>query len=199
MKQKKIITVVCGVVLCLSMILGGCGNAKTTNTEEQQSTQSVRPSSAIFGQISNIDGNTITLALADMPQRSKDGSQKWKDSGKKTDGSTENPSGFKKRASDSTENSPENLPENPPDSTEVKPGGDSNKQPGGRGFQLSGKEQKITIDNNTKITIRSGSDTKDGTISDLAQNDFVSVKMDGDKATSVMVGGMGGGNHAKQN
>jgi hypothetical protein len=184
MKQKKILTVACGVVLCLSMIFGGCGNSKTSNTDEQQSTESARPGSAIFGQISNIDGDTITVALADMPQRSKDGSQKWKGAGKKTDGSTQ-------KAVASTER--------PADSTEMKQNKSGNEKSGGRELPLSGKEQKIKVDSNTKITIRSGSDSKDGTISDLAKNDFITVKMDGDKVDSIMVGGgMGGGNHAKQ-
>lgn len=191
MKQKKIIAVACGIALCLSMILGGCGSSKTSSTENQQSTESARPGSAIFGQISNIDGNTVTIALVDRPQEADGSPQKWKGERKESGDSTEKPNGSAERPVDSTER--------PADSTEMKKAGNDNKQPGGQGLPLSGKEQKITVDDNTKITIRSGNDTKDGKISDPVKNDFVSIKMDGDKVTSITVGGgMGNGKHTKQ-
>ena len=198
MKQKKIIAVACGAVLCLSMIFGGCGSAKTSSTENQQSTESTRPGSAIFGQISNIDGNTVTIALVDRPQEANGSPQKRKGAGKEANASTEGPATSVERPVDSTER-PADSTERPADSTEMKEAGNDKKQSGGQGLPLSGKEQKITIDDNTKITIRSGSDTKDGKISDLAKNDFVSITMDGDKVTSITVGGgMGNGKHTKQ-
>ena len=68
MKRKKILTVLCSVVLGVSMIFGGCGSSKSSETTSKQSSDSTSEETTIYGQISSIDGNTITIALAEEPQ-----------------------------------------------------------------------------------------------------------------------------------
>lgn len=187
MKRKKILTVLCSVVLGVSMIFGGCGSSKSSETTSKQSSDSTSEETTIYGQISSIDGNTITIALAEEPQMPEGGTEMQEgstemqpqDAPQKPDGSTEMPAG-------STE-----MPEG---STESGKTGDGGKQMGGMGISLTGEEQKITIDDSTKITIQSGSDSKDGTVDDLAENDIVTVTMNGDTVVSISVGGgMGAG------
>ena len=180
MKRKKILTVLCSVVLGVSMIFGGCGSSKSSETTSKQSSDSTSEETTIYGQISSIDGNTITIALAEEPQM--------------PEGATEMPEG-------STEIQPQDAPQKPEGSTEIPEGstesgktGDGGKQMGGMGISLTGEEQKITIDDSTKITIQSGSDSKEGTVDDLAENDIVTVTMNGDTVVSISVGGgMGAG------
>lgn len=202
MKRKKILTVLCSVVLGVSMIFGGCGSSKSSDTTSKQSSDSTSEETTIYGQISSIDGNTITIALAEEPQMPEGATEM-------PEGSTEmQPQDAPQMPEGSTETQPQDAPQKPDGSTEMPAGsteipegstesgktGKDDKQMGGMGISLTGEEQKITIDDSTKITIQSGSDSKDGTVDDLAENDIVTVTMNGDTVVSISVGGgMGAG------
>ena len=216
MKRKKILTVLCSVVLGVSMIFGGCGSSKSSETTSKQSSDSTSEETTIYGQISSIDGNTITIALAEEPQMPEGATEMPEGSTEMPEGSTEmqpqdapqKPDGSTEMPEGSTEMQPQDAPQKPDGSTEMPEGstqipegstesgktGKDDKQMGGMGISLTGEEQKITIDDSTKITIQSGSDSKDGTVDDLAENDIVTVTMNGDTVVSISVGGgMGAG------
>ncbi len=210
MKRKRLGILLCCMTLGMSLIFGGCGKSDSTGeTSGQSNEESDSEETTIYGQISAIDGDTITIALAEEPQISEGSTEMQPGEGfTMPEGSTELPEG-------STEMQPGERPQSEEGSTEMQPGegfelpegstelpegstemqqnGKGGGQQGGRGLSLTGEEKTITVDDSTTITVQSGSDTKDGTIDDLAEEDIVTVVMNGDTVVSITVGGGMGG------
>ncbi len=191
MKRKKMIVLLCSIALAASLIFTGCGDNNTKETSDTANGQE----STMFGQISSINGDSVTIALAEMPQMPEgstemempqmpEGSTEM-EMPQMPDGSTEMPQ--------RTEGERPEMPEGEAPSGMPQGGGMMG------GLTLTGDEQTITVDKETVITVRSGKDNTEGSVSDLAEEDIVTVVMNGDKVVSISAGGMGFGGMPRGN
>ncbi len=186
--MKKALAFICSAAVALSF--AGCGNKA-----EAQSTDL----SEITGQVTEIDGTEITLQLGELSENSQPSqppTDKPSDSeGQSSDKETppEKPNNGNNDNSQTPPEKPdsENNADNqiPPDMTNnngEKPS-DNGKAPAdmpqnmppesGSAFTPSG--DTITVDaENAEITIENGSETTDGTIDDIKENDILTLQID---------------------
>ncbi|MBN2026105.1 MAG: hypothetical protein JW854_05035 [Actinobacteria bacterium] len=150
-------------------------------------------STTLLGQVTAIEGNTITLALgtqneageqgAFQPGAGEDGTSAGED------GTTrpEPPDGMQPPSGEEGE-----MPE-PPEGM----GEEGSMPPGGAmgpgGLTLTGEESTITVSDSTVITIEEMGETTGGSLSDIDVGDILSVTLDGGTATTVTVMQGGGG------
>lgn len=185
-----------GRVLCctvtaamLMFSLAACGDAEekvpeTTQESVQESTQESIPESTpesttepageaaqekVFGQVTAIEGNTITLAVAEQPQEPESGMQNPED-GKEPE--KQDNEGESQPAQDGAQ-----KPEGTEDGTQA-PDAPEGGEPQ---LTLTGEVKIIIVDDGTLFTING----EEGALSDLAVNDTVTVTMEGDKVISV--------------
>ena len=149
-----------------------------------ESTQTAPPAeNGTFGQVTQIDGNTITLALASMggpggqmPQGNPpDGNGQTQQDNPPSDGSGQAPQG------------------NPPDGNGQNPQGNPPSDGQGSGFggslTLTGETISFTVSDATQITLRGGSGAQDtqGTLSDIQVGSVITVVLDGETAATITV------------
>lgn len=175
-----------------AMVVSGCQKG---STEEQTET--------LYGEIAEIDGDKITLALAEEPE------MREAPSGDKPDGEAPGTAPTDGESSDGSGTPPEKPDEESvsdgkaPDSE--APGGGDMPQGGPGGITLTGEEQTITTDKDTKVEKTSAkgaepgneddakkdadaqADTKEASLDDLQEGDIVSVEMQGEKAVSITI------------
>ena len=175
-----------------AMVMSGCQKG---STEEKTET--------LYGEIAEIDGDKITLALAEEPE------MREAPSGDKPDGEAPGTAPTDGESSDGSGTPPEKSDEESvsdgkaPDSE--APGGGDMPQGGPGGITLTGEEQTITTDKDTKVEKTSAkgaepgneddakkdadaqADTKEASLDDLQEGDIVSVEMQGEKAVSITI------------
>ena len=175
-----------------AMVMSGCQKG---STEEKTET--------LYGEIAEIDGDKITLALAEEPE------MREAPSGDKPDGEAPGTAPTDGESSDGSGTPPEKPDEESvsdgkaPDSE--APGGGDMPQGGPGGITLTGEEQTITTDKDTKVEKTSAkgaepgneddakkdadaqADTKEASLDDLQEGDIVSVEMQGEKAVSITI------------
>ena len=175
-----------------AMVVSGCQKG---STEEKTET--------LYGEIAEIDGDKITLALAEEPE------MREAPSGDKPDGEAPGTAPTDGESSDGSGTPPEKPDEESvsdgkaPDSE--APGGGDMPQGGPGGITLTGEEQTITTDKDTKVEKTSAkgaepgneddakkdadaqADTKEASLDDLQEGDIVSVEMQGEKAVSITI------------
>ena len=186
---KKSSAFVCVALLAASMAMTGCSSKtkvaddvsmseeatpeavssdavvkETTEADTQTTDTKAADSDSIFGQITAIDGDKITIALANQPTAPSG------KGGKAPSG--EAPSGDKP----SGEAPSGEAPSGEAPSGE-KPSGDMK-------LDLTGETKDITVSDSTKIML----DGTSATIDDLKKEDIVRIKMDGDTVESISVG-----------
>lgn len=197
MNYKKIAVLLSVLTLSVGTILGGCSQktteTKTTtsssassstssNSESQDSTQT--DDSAIFGQITAIDGDSITLSVMD----NKGGNKGEKPSGDASNqNSTEKPQSPPSGAGQNSTEMPSNGSKGG-DSSET-----SSDQKQGGAPQMSGETKTITISDSTVIEKEDNGSTTQGSTSDLEKGSMVSVTMDGDTVKMITIKNMQGG------
>ena len=193
MKRTKITAFLCTITMVFAMVASACGTAteETETTAELESTEaaenqtgSSEEAELLMGKITAVDGNTITLALAEQP--SGQGNKPDGEAPKMDENSTEQPPQM-------DENSTEQPPQMDGNSTEQPPQMDENstEQPQmGTDMELTltGETMEITVTDNTTITI----DGEEKSISDLAVDDVINVEMNGDTVVSISSGMIGG-------
>lgn len=173
--KKRIVCVLAGTLIT-AMATSGCQKG---STEEKTET--------LYGEIAEIDGDKITLALAEEPEMGEAPTGEKPDKESVSDG--EAPEG--------------EVPDG------EAPGGGDMPQGGPGGINLTGEEQTITTDNDTKIEKTSPkggepgneegtkedadaqADTKEASLDDLKEGDVVSVEIQGKKAASITIQNMG--------
>lgn len=209
------------VILCLMLALtatAGC-QSSASGTEPGVSASN---ESTIYGQVTAIDTNSITLALGTMsaefpgmdgenPGTPPDGQQENQGAPPIAQPSSNEPdanssatldnatagAGQPDAVSSATENNGEMPSDGRPDNS-GQPGGapPSGGQPGGGalpGFiELSGEEMTITVSDITAITVQGMGESTEGALSDIEVGDILSVTMSGDTVTAITV--MQGGN-----
>lgn len=182
--KKKIVVMMCCLTLLAGMIVVGCGDtadtsdsntaAQDTADDTKQSEQTTEKNPAengtmVYGQITAIDEESITIALAEQPEMG--------DRTGAPEGKEEMPEGSEEMPSTEMGERPEM-----PEGEEDMPNG------GGRNLTLTGEEQTLTVSDSTTITVNG----ETATIADLSVDDVINVTMDGDNAVSIS-SGMGGG------
>ena len=184
-----------------AMAVSGCQKG---STEEKTET--------LYGEIAEIDGDKITLALAEEPEMGE------APSGEKPDGEVPGTAPTDGASSDGSKTPPEKpdggsvsegeAPEGEAPDSEAPDGGDM-PQGGPGGITLTGEEQTITTDKDTKVEKTSAkgaepgneddakkdadaqADTKEASLDDLKEGDIVSVEMQVEKAAGITIQNMG--------
>lgn len=223
MKNKLITLLLCVTVSCT--LLGGCQSSSgstqnnstssssssvETDAKTSDSTQSERTQddNAITGQVSAIDGNTITLALGERAAR-PDGDFTPPENGEKP---TDDNGSDTLQTGDSQETGVTGDDAGTPptgDSGGTPPSGDSGGTPpsgdnggtppsgnggGPGGLTLTGEEKTITIDDSTAITKDSMGQSSEASIDDITEGSVLTLVMDGETVVSITISDFGGGN-----
>ncbi len=184
-----------------AMVVSGCQKG---STEEKTET--------LYGEIAEIDGDKITLALAEEPEMGE------APSGEKPEGEAPGTALTDGESSDGSQTPPEKpdggsisggeAPEGEAPDGEAPDGGDM-PQDGPGGITLTGEEQTIITDKDTMVEKTSlkgaepgnedadekdadaQADTKEASLDDLKEGDVVSVEVQGEKAASITIQYMG--------
>ena len=150
MKTRRILSM---MLACLTLVCGAAGPALAENTQAVEQ--------GTLGQVTQIDGNSITIALATTPNpgdhQTPQGSPPSADSGQTPQGSP--------------------------------PSADSGQNGPGGGLTLTGETLTFTVDDATQITLSGGRDVQ-GTalaLSDIQMGDVVTVTLGGSAATAITV------------
>ncbi|MFR9272793.1 MAG: hypothetical protein ACLVO2_09835 [Clostridia bacterium] len=189
--KKRVVCVLAGTLMT-AMAVSGCQKG---STEEKTET--------LYGEIAEIDGDKITLALAEEPEMGE------APSGEKLDGEVPGTAPTDGASSDGSKTPPEkpdggSVSEGEAPDSEAPDGGDM-PQGGPGGITLTGEEQTITTDKDTKVEKTSAkgaepgneddakkdadaqADTKEASLDDLKEGDIVSVEMQGEKAAGITI------------
>lgn len=208
MRHKSLKIVSIGLIS--AMLLAGCGGSDSKSTDASTPTSTEAPanksvedqsSNKTYGQITAIDGTTITVALGTMKDRGNK-----QNGGGRGDGQTM-PSGKPDMPQGSDNANPPEAPTGSDNANapEVPTGSDdANKKNGERPsmIDLTGETQTITVGDSTKISIRSMNESKDGTLSDLQVGDTISFELSDDNKTATSITSQsfsGGGKGEKGN
>ncbi|MCB6203598.1 hypothetical protein [Extibacter muris] len=198
--KKRVVCVLAGTVMT-AMVVSGCQKG---STEEKTET--------LYGEIAEIDGDKITLALAEEPEMGE------APSGEKPEGEAPGTALTDGESSDGSQTPPEKpdggsisggeAPEGEAPDGEAPDGGDM-PQDGPGGITLTGEEQTIITDKDTMVEKTSlkgaepgnedadekdadaQADTKEASLDDLKEGDVVSVEVQGEKAASITIQYMG--------
>lgn len=205
------------VALCAVMTLvlvAGC-----QSTASSTASASASDATTIYGQVTAIDGNSITLALGTVsqqghsdnaPEMPSDGTQPsgeipaMPSGGQGTDdisGTTQNTDGSASQSdgqggpdaiSSATQNTDDSTSK-PSEQTrpEQSDGNGGQRQPGG--IELTGEETTITVTDSTVITLQSFNESSEGSLDDIKVRGILSVTMSGDTVTAITVMQTGGG------
>jgi len=162
MKTKKWLSLFFVLILCAALF--GCQNtADNTGTTNEESTS--EDGDSLYGQVESIDGNEVTLALAETPQGGNAMPEGEMPEGQIPEG--EMPEG----------QIPEGeMPEGQIPEGEMPEDMEEGQMPG---LNLTGETKVITL--------------TDDMLADIAVGDIIIVKMDNNTVTSAVKAGMGGG------
>lgn len=204
MKNKLITLLLCITVSCT--LIGGCqsssgstqnssantssSGAETDAKTDSSQSESTQDDNAITGQVTAIDGNTITLALGERAAR-PDGDFTPPENGEKPSG---NGGGDTLQTGDNDETAASGD-----NSSATTSGDDGGTPPSGNGggpggLTLTGEEKTITIDDSTTITKDSMGQSSEATIDDITDGSILTVVMDGETVVSITISDFGGGN-----
>lgn len=185
--KKKLLT----ILLCLTIsgtLLAGCQSTSDSSTAEttdastsaasSAATESAADGDTITGQVTSVDGSTITLALGEMKEKPSNG-------GTPPEGMSEPSSG------DMPEPSSDSMSDNqaPPDNNGGIPGG----------INLTGEKKTITIDDSTELLSRGKGESTTATLEDITTDCVLTIVMDGDTVKTVTISGFGNGNRQGKN
>jgi hypothetical protein len=186
-KFIKSLTVGCAVLL-IAASLTACSSSKeettaniaeekTANVAEEKpvdkaaeekpadNTRAEKSAATVFGKVTKVEGNNITLALGELPEMGNGEAPAGKSEGEVP---AEKPEG----------EAPAGKPEG--EAPAGKPEGmDSNQMPE---FIESGEEATITIEDESLIQLKSGRDeSEQGSIEDITVDSMVSIEYDGNE------------------
>lgn len=204
MKSKKVYGLA-AVVLAVCLMAACSASASVSSAASQAaSAAGQQQGNYVYGQVTAIDGDSITLALGEMA------------SGGMEAGPEGGNSGAQGAAPASGESRPEgqtppegansgSMPELPEGQSGSMPqpgeGGGQQGQGGFRGgFTATGEETTISA-TGVSITLKGQDGESAGSISDIAVDDILQIEMDGDTVVSIVVqqsGSMPGGQGGQQ-
>jgi len=189
MKKTKVFSCLLAAAL-IAASFAGCGNTSSAETEvidQNQLQQSNQDQRGTMAKVVSMEGNTITVVLADKPERRSDGGTPptgggiTTDSAAQTDGKTP-PSpptdGDKAGTPPDGQGTPPDGQDGKTPPTAASDGSIQQGQPGGHGqgggqFQFTGEEVTYTLSADVKVTKGTGDSTTDIDLSDLAADDVI--------------------------
>jgi len=186
--MRKLFLLTAGMLMVFA-ILGGCSS--NTDTGRQSAAAADASENTVFGQVTAVNGNEITVALGNQqrPQMNHGGNNGDGESSRQDaipSGGDGMPSG---RPSDLPSGQPPEMPSGEMPSGELPQGG----------LQTTGEEKTVTVSESTVITIRSFKESSEGSLSDIAVGNIVSITMDGDTVKEIAVMRMDRGGAPSQN
>lgn len=180
--KKKYVAVLLGITLGLS-ILSGCSSTTTKNQTETTSESEEKSEDAVYGEVSKVDGDTITI---------KTGTKKEIKEGEQPDGSMLELTGDKQKitVTDDTKITRQTMGGAPQGE---QPNGDGNSQPPEKpdGDDNNQPPEKTDGDDNNQPPQES---TEEITLDDISKGDIIEVTLDEDgNAETIKVMPAGGG------
>ncbi len=180
--KKKYVAVLLGITLGLS-ILSGCSSTTTKNQTETTSESEEKNEDAVYGEVSKVDGDTITI---------KTGTKKEIKEGEQPDGSMLELTGDKQKitVTDDTKITRQTMGGAPQGE---QPNGDGNSQPPEKpdGDDNNQPPEKTDGDDNNQPPQES---TEEITLDDISKGDIIEVTLDEDgNAETIKVMPAGGG------
>lgn len=171
--KKKRVQMLMGVLITAAFLFAGCGKPKSDRPQEEGAQAGRIPimdENTILGEVEEIGENTITVALAQMPERPQ---------------GEEPPDG---------EEPPEDMPEGteweePPEGM-FGEDGEAPKEPPEEGqmeFTLTGETQEISVTESTTYEV----DGEEGSLKDLSVDDLITVSLAEDGSAKAVRVGMG--------
>ena len=180
--KKKYVAVLLGITLGLS-VLSGCSSTTTKNQTETTGESEEKSEEAIYGEVSKVDGDTITI---------KTGTKKEIKEGEQPDGSMLELTGDKQKitVTDDTKITRQTMGGAPQGG---QPNGDGNSQPPEKpdGDDNNQPPEKPDGDDNNQPPQES---TEEITLDDISKGDIIEVTLDKDgNAETIKVMPAGGG------
>ena len=180
--KKKYVAVLLGITLGLS-VLSGCSSTTTKNQTETTSESEEKSEDAVYGEVSKVDGDTITI---------KTGTKKEIKEGEQPDGSMLELTGDKQKitVTDDTKITRQTMGGAPQGG---QPNGDGNSQPPEKpdGDDNNQPPEKPDGDDNNQPPQES---TEEITLDDISKGDIIEVTLDEDgNAETIKVMPEGGG------
>jgi hypothetical protein len=168
-------------------------NENTTNSNGNEDA-----ASTIYGKVTGVDGNNITLALGEMAGRNMEGGAM--PSGAPQDGTRPSaaPEGFSPNDGTAPSGAPEDFPSNNGAAPSGTPqNGDDTKKdqggmPEGRGnfFTENGETSTITIDDESIIKVQSRNEQSSGSLEDITVDSILAIEYaDDGSISSILVQG----------
>ena len=156
--KRQTVMLLTGITVA-AMLATGCQSGN--NTEDTTS---------LYGEVTEIDGDNITIALGEEPKQPE---KPEKPEEKENDSQDEN------SETDEAAEDEANKEENP-------------QEPPSNEIELTGEEKTITVDDDTEVLRISGG-MEEAPIEDLQEGDIISVEMDGSQVVSIKIQSMGMG------
>lgn len=179
-------------LLCIgvlsTMLLVGCNTSDTATStpsgvnvspQAPEGSKEEHSDLSTYGQITSIDGNSITVALGTKKERQAPEKQ----------GNGEMSSGQPEHPSDAKDTPPSDSDKMPKSSDDAN----SKKRERPSMLDLTGESKTVTLTDSTTITIQSRDESKTGTVSDLQVGDTISFDLasDGTTVTALKMQSMG--------
>lgn len=188
MRHKSVQVLSIGVLS--AMLLAGCSSS-TTGTTDSASTPAATVSSettssaptqtadtATYGQITTIEGSTITVELGTKKEMNKGGGQ----GEKRPEGTA--PSGQPEMPNDQNNETP---PSGQPEAPEGSDNANAQKKENFSMLDLTGETKTITVTDATTITIQSRGESSTGALSDLQVGSTISFELSDDDSTATAI------------
>ncbi|MFV0411761.1 MAG: hypothetical protein ACK5L3_00645 [Oscillospiraceae bacterium] len=199
MKNKKVYGLA-AVVLAVCLMAACSASASSSSAASQAaSSAGQQQGNYVYGQVTAIDGDDITLALGEMAGGGMEARPEGGNSGVQGEAPASGesrPEGQTPPEGGTSGSMPE-LPEGQSGSMPQPGEGEGQQGQGGArgGFTATGEETTISA-TGVSITLKGQDGESAGSISDIAVGEILQIEMDGDTVVSIVVqqsGGMPGG------
>lgn len=161
-------------ILCAVILLSACTGGSAASGAVSGETAGV-----FFGQVSAVEGDSVTLALADEDFTSQPlGGPASGGAASTTDDAGAPMAGEDGQPADGE--TPPAMPQNGQEPPAMPQGGQS-------GIPLTGESVVFTVDDDTLITLDTGGEAQEGTSGDIVAGALLTVTLDGERAATVIV------------
>lgn len=201
--KKKIVQKLTGIfIITLTvgcMALSGCSQPENADADARTETSSEAGrgnqngediqanENAVFGKVTAIEGDAVTIALAEMPEREErpggEAPGQERPDGEAAEG--ERPDADQ----EGTEEQPPELPEGAEPGDGEAPDGERPEGGGSMELALTGEEQTVNVTDATTYMING----EEGTLEDLQVDDIVTITLADDETAESIRSGMGMG------
>lgn len=183
------------LVMTVTATVTGCQSSTSKEKEE-----------TLYGEVSKIDGNEITIALGEEPKMPEQGEMPEGEGAFQEDAKTEGEGTSQEDGAPLAKPESDGEDEERNMSKEGMPEGDAPQGGVSPGITLTGEEKTITVDNDTEYQKTGGGmggpqgeaqenevpqDEQEASLDDLEEGDIVTIVLKGDKAASITIQAMG--------